>query len=176
MLAPATYWKRIAAFSIDLTLFAIYLLILGALSLAGLKDSLEQVFPTLYLNPLTFDIFAFITTILPLLTYFSFLEQSSWQGTVGKRIMKIRVVSLTGSRIGCANALLRSGLKFLPWQLAHTAVFHIILRPETQNFFLYISVLAQALVLANILTAILGRKHQSIYDRISGTRVVVAEG
>lgn len=169
----AAYWKRIAAFLLDWAIFAIYLAALFILSHAGLEDILEHISPGLFRNPLAFDILAFVTVVLPFAICSALLEQSSWQGTPGKRIMKIKVETLTGTKLEFAQSLLRSGLKFLPWQLAHTAVFQILLGHESrQSFFLGLSVLAQVLVLANIIAAILGRQKQSLYDRISGTRVI----
>lgn len=169
----AAYWKRIAAFFIDWLVFALYLAALGILSLAGLQDGLEQVFPGLFQNPIAFDSLAFITVILPFTICSALLEHSSWQGTPGKRILKIRVVTMTGGKLSFSQSLLRSGLKFLPWQLAHTAVFQILLGPASlQALFLGLSILAQCLVAANVIAALLNKRHQSFYDRISSTWVI----
>lgn len=161
-----------AAFFIDLLVFALYLAVLGFLSLAGMQDGLEQVFPGLFQNPIAFDFLAFITVVLPFAICSALLEHSSWQGTPGKRFLKIRVVTMAGGKLKLIQSLLRSGLKFLPWQLAHTAVFQILLGPESlQPLFLGLSILAQGLVVANIIAAFLNKRHQSFYDRISGTWV-----
>jgi len=166
-------WPRIAAFVIDLGFFALYALLLAILSFAGLRQAIMQVFPTLFEEPLAFDLLAFSLLVLPFTLYYTLLEQSPWQGTIGKRIMKLKVVTAQGSRIGFARSLVRNAFKFLPWQLAHTAVFHIMLGPESaQPLFMGLSIFAQFIVLAYVLYAIFNKHHQSIYDRIADTYVV----
>lgn len=59
--------------------------------------------------------FGLIMIISVLLTwaYFALLESSSWQGTVGKKIMGIQVADLQGSRITLGRATVRVAVKAL---------------------------------------------------------------
>jgi uncharacterized RDD family membrane protein YckC len=41
------------------------------------------------------------------LAYFVFFEQSKWQGTIGKRLLKLKVVDITNKRISALKALKR---------------------------------------------------------------------
>jgi len=170
---PARYLYRVAAFVIDLTIFALYLSILVAISNIGLTELLLQLYPPLFEQPLVFDLLAFVLVILPLVLYFSLFEQSSWQGTIGKRLMKLRVENLNGSKVSLRQSLGRTALKFAPWQLAHTSVFQVMLGPEgNQPVFMGISILAQAIVLFYAVSVAVNKQHRSIYDRVSGTIVV----
>ena len=45
---------------------------------------------------------------LPVSLYFILCERSRWQGTFGKRKMGIRVVNVTGHRIGIGRSSLRT--------------------------------------------------------------------
>ena len=173
MAKPARHLSRIGALIIDLSLFAVYLSILVAISLAGLSEGLLQIYPSFFDQPLAFDLLALVVVILPLVLYFALLEASPWQGTVGKRILKIKVEDLKGQRMGLGQSLTRTALKFLPWQLAHTAVFQIMLGPQSRHLlFMVISILAQAVVLIYIISAAVSKEHQSLYDRAVGSVVV----
>lgn len=173
MLVSAKLRKRFVAIIIDLAVFSGYLGVLALLSVTGLQGWIEEMFPNLFRNPLAFDLLAFITAVLPLFTYFSLMEQSPGRGTLGKRIMKIRVETTLGNRLSFARSLIRSTIKFLPWQLAHTAVFQLLLGPESLfPVFMALSILAQLLVVGNILSLLLGKERRAVHDLISGTRVV----
>ncbi|MCQ8240382.1 RDD family protein [Rhizosaccharibacter radicis] len=47
------------------------------------------------------------------LAYFVLLESSAWQGTIGKRVCRLRVTDLSGNRITPSRALLRYFAKYL---------------------------------------------------------------
>lgn len=98
------------ALLINLAIFAGYVI----LSVIGLQSWIEGVFPDLFHNPLAFDLLAFATVILPFLSYFTIMEQSSGRGTIGKRLMKIRVETMEGIKLSFARSLARSSVKFLP--------------------------------------------------------------
>ncbi|MTI94768.1 MAG: RDD family protein [Firmicutes bacterium] len=161
---------RMLAFAIDLLLFALYLAAFFAVNMAGLSDVLERIYPTIFSSPLAFDALAFSTVILPLILYFSLMESSKHQGTVGKRPLKIRVVDSKGQRISFGRSLLRSLIKFLPWQLAHTAVIRITLAGPSTGLML-LSIGAQLLVLLFVIHIAFNSQHQSVYDRFAGTFV-----
>lgn len=55
----------------------------------------------------------FIISTLIALAYFVLLESSRWQGTLGKRVCRIRVTDLAGRRIGILRALGRYLGKFV---------------------------------------------------------------
>ena len=56
---------------------------------------------------------------IPAWSYFLFSDLS-WNGmTVGKRLLKVKVVSINPKKITFGRALLRTAIKLLPWELAH---------------------------------------------------------
>src|SRR5690625_6907242 len=67
---------------------------------------------------------------LPVSLYFVLCECSKGQGTLGKRKVGIRVVDGLGQRIGFSRSILRTVVKFLPWEIAHFGIWHIMLPSE----------------------------------------------
>ena len=58
--------------------------------------------------------------------YFAVSEASQWQGTLGKRALKLRVAAHSaGGRLSFRRTLLRAALKFAPWELAHTVLWRV---------------------------------------------------
>jgi hypothetical protein len=76
------------------------------------------------------------------------------------------------------RSLIRSGLKFLPWQLAHTAMMHIPGfpmspgEPPVWSTFLLVVVWVLVAVYLVGLTRLGG--YRTLYDRLTGTMVVHA--
>ncbi len=64
-----------------------------------------------------------LSVSLPCWLYFSLLESSSMQATLGKRLFRLRVgEAATFARISYPRALLRTAVKLLPWELTHFTV------------------------------------------------------
>ena len=122
-------------------------------------------------SPWALDLQAFLTLILPVFLTFSYQEGSARQATLGKRRMRIVVTDAAGRPPGFRRALVRSAVKFLPWQLAHTAVFHLV-AGSTSVAFVALSVGAQLLVLASLMVMVLDSRHRALHDLVAGTRVV----
>ena len=70
-------------------------------------------------NPWTAQAIGFLSMTLPVTLYFSIMEGSKGGATLGKRIVGLRVFTICGERISFSRALLRNGLKFVPWELGH---------------------------------------------------------
>lgn len=65
-------------------------------------------------TPEQFDAFSFpIVASLVLYWYFPYSEASSWQATLGKRLMKLKVTDLQGNRLDLKQSLIRSASKLL---------------------------------------------------------------
>ena len=167
---------RIKAFAFD------YLVILGYIALlAGIGTwltlgPLGGRWTALMSSPVRADLVAFLTLVLPVALYFALGEASEAGGTPGKRRVGLRVVGPGGARLSPARSAVRSGLKFLPWQLAHTAMFHIPGFPVSPGeppvwspVLLAVAWLLVALYLLG-LTPVLGRR--TLYDRVAGSAVL----
>jgi uncharacterized RDD family membrane protein YckC len=122
-------------------------------------------------SPWTLDLQAFLTLILPVILTFSYLEGSGRQATFGKRRRRLVVTDAHGRPPGFRRAFVRSAVKFLPWQLGHTAVFHLA-SGSTSIVFLGLSILAQLLVVASVLVMAIDARHRALHDWVAGTRVV----
>jgi uncharacterized RDD family membrane protein YckC len=98
--AYAGFWRRFAAYAIDYVLVFLCSAALAiAASLSGLlPDDAPQI------------------SVIVLAGYFFYcalLESSSWQATVGKRALGLKVTDRRGERIGFGRAAVRFVAKFL---------------------------------------------------------------
>lgn len=120
------------------------------------------------------DLYAFASLVLPVVLTFALLEASPRRATPGKRRLGLVVVNPDGGRLTRSRSLARSVVKFTPWQMAHTAVFHLV-AGSTAVGYVVLSIAAQGLVLASIVTMAFDSRHRSLHDLIAGTRVVADE-
>ncbi len=124
-------------------------------------------------SPWSLDLQAFLTLILPVILTFAYQEGSSRQATFGKRRFRMIVTDATGQPPGYRRALVRSVVKFVPWQLGHTAVFHLV-AGSTSAVFVVMSIGAQLFVLMSLLVMVADSRHRALHDWAAGTRVMDA--
>ena len=74
-------------------------------------------------SPVIAELTGFFIMTLQVSLYFILCERSRWQGTWGKKKMGIRVVDSEGQRIELGRAVIRTTIKFLPWEVAATSVY-----------------------------------------------------
>jgi len=169
---------RLKAFLYDYLLILAYL---GALAIVGTfltVGPFAAEWSRFVSSPIRMDLFAFCVAVLPVVLYFALTESSSAAASWGKRRVGLRVLDGEGERMSRGRSLARSSLKFLPWQLSHTAMFHIPGFPadtgEPSGWTAVGLVLVWVLVGVYLLgiTAIGGGR--AIYDRLAGTSVVMA--
>ncbi len=171
--------KRITAFALDYLIITSYLVVLlgVGITITTIAGPLEQISAP-SASPILMDAIAFLTAILPVIMYFTFQEGSNFQATWGKRKVGIKVVNATGNKLSKRRAFLRSLVKFLPWQLAHTSLFHIKgwpFAPENPTPIVTTGlILAQVLIVAYIITLMLNKMHRTPYDWASGAFVIFA--
>jgi hypothetical protein len=83
-----------------------------------------------------------------------------------------------GKRLSRPRALLRSALRLLPWQIAHTSIYHIPgwpLAPEEPSLMVMAGfVLIYVLVGSYLLSALLSKRHRTPYDWAAGSVVIAA--
>ncbi|MCC7155789.1 MAG: RDD family protein [Bryobacterales bacterium] len=100
----------------------------------------------------------FLATI-PAALYLIVAEASAGQASPGKRLAGIRVMEANGRRVTLARATVRTALQFAPWLALISGLPWLVTA----------AVIPYVIALAGIL---LGRKHRSWYDRLSGTAVI----
>src|SRR6266567_2194705 len=161
----ANIWQRIGAFLLDYLIIAAYLVLLVIISVG------------LGFGPLRSEFSAFLLLVLPVIFYFALFECSSWQATWGKRKMGLRVIDTHGARLSLPRSFVRSLLKFVPWELTHACLWRIPgwpLAPTTPSPIITAGlVLVWILVGAYLVSMLVSKKHQVLYDWIAGTSVIV---
>lgn len=89
----AGFWKRLLAYIVDffvmLPVFAIFGFIIGAL-IGPIDDGSSRLLAILMVWP-----------------YYAFSESSSWQGTVGKKVLGLKVTDMNGNSITFGKASVR---------------------------------------------------------------------
>lgn len=158
---------RIKAAATDLSI------IVGWLAFAGLVGWVLRLLKVLDLgieSAGTRDLFAFVTVVLPVMVTFALLEASPRRATPGKRRVGLVVIDGEGQRLSFGRSLVRSVVKFTPWQMAHTAVFYLLAGSTAVEYFA-LSITAQVLVLASVAMMTIDPEHRALHDLIARTRV-----
>jgi len=169
--------KRLKAFAFDYLLILAYIIILAGVNFGIILrgKALEELFPFFAL-PVVKDGIAFLTLTLPIFLYFTLQESSNRQGTWGKRKVGLRVVNAQGETLTKFQAFVRSLVKFLPWQIAHTSIYQIkevVPGGPTEPFDITGFVLVYILVGINIAAIFISKKHRTPYDWASSSYVIV---
>ena len=167
--------RRLAAFAIDYLIIAAYIVVLTLVSFA-VRSQVTAIDVSASTAPWLFDLLAFTTLVLPVTLYFALYEASRHRATVGKRRMGLVVVTEGGESLDRGRSLLRSALKFAPWQIAHTSLFHIPGWPvavETVP-----AAAAAGLGIASVVAVLYAvsvvafADRRTPYDYVAGTRVI----
>lgn len=167
--AVAPVARRLVAAFIDCCIISAYAL---SLCLALLLVPQARIWLSHHAAP---HVGAFLLLTIPAAGYLSLAEASSSGATLGKRLMGIRVISVAGGRLSIFRSMLRSAVRFIPWELAHSAVWRVLrfgaeFSPHSVPFWLIAA--TYALVLANIASQLFDRRRRALYDFIAGSQVV----
>lgn len=169
-------WKRLLAFALDYLIISVYLGVLVAFGVAIARTPIGPSFQAIFSNPNSAEFAAFLLLVLPVLLYFTLFESSRWQATWGKHVMGLRVVTTSGSAASFPRALWRNVLKLIPWELTHACLWRIPgwpLAPETPPLWITIGlILVWVIVALYVISLLLSRTGQTLYDLIAGVRVV----
>lgn len=172
-----TVGRRLAAFGLDYLVVLAYLIVLGCIGWALASGATSDAWGEFVSSPARLELLAFCTTVLPVCAYFALLESSPGGATLGKRRMHLRVARIGGGRLGLGRALLRSAVKFLPWQLAHTSLVHIPgwpTSPQSPPSWVVLGmVLVWGLVGFYIVALAVRSDHRAPYDWVAGSHVVL---
>ncbi|GAB2812596.1 RDD family protein [Ferruginibacter profundus] len=107
----AEFHKRLLAYMIDFAILGIYYLSMRSLFLDGIEIGYGEVG------------FAYVVILLPMLLY-TLLTELFFNGqTLGKKILKIKVVSLDGGEPTLGQYLLRAFIRFYEWGSIILVVF-----------------------------------------------------
>ena len=167
---------RALAFLVDYIIISIYIILLTALF------SLLRLLPVsflpqkLFMTPLSGQITILFIVTLPVILYFALLESSGRQQTFGKFKLDLKVTNDAGARLSLIRSFIRSIIKFLPWELAHTCLWRIEgwpFEPKEPSPLIWGGlVLVWVFVGIYIISMLLSKTKQTFYDRLAGSLVI----
>jgi uncharacterized RDD family membrane protein YckC len=169
-------WRRIAAFGVDYGVIVVYL---GLLGLAGVIGRRVGVVPDGIGTPsgrVLAQVAVFAVLTVPVTVWFAGWEATPAGATPGKRLLGLRVLTVAGRRVAWPRSLLRTALKLtVPWELAHTAVWDLLVWPGDGAAAVDMVLLgvANAAIVVDVAMLFVGSGRPP-YDRIAGTIVADA--
>lgn|GEM_PF-1720263 len=108
--AYAGFWIRVLSYIIDTLIMSVIFCPLGFLvGAAGVASGMDGDSPEMTGANLILNVVSVIVGWL----YFGFMESSSWQATLGKKLLKLKVTDMNGQRLSFANATGRYFAKIL---------------------------------------------------------------
>lgn len=166
----AGFLQRVAAFVLDYGIILIYLAVITFFSF--LMNSLFSVNEWLFTDRIRAQIIGFLLITLPVTVYFVFSESSARQASWGKQRLGLKVADHNGNRISFWRSVARTGLKFVPWELAHTLIWQISFTPNQFSQLIIAGFgTVYFLIGANIASLIFRKDRQTLYDLLAGTYV-----
>lgn len=171
--------QRLAAFMYDYIFIAAYILLLVIVGLLVIQvfGSLENLSPV-FVPAFAKDALAFLALIFPVMLYFAYRESRPYSKSWGKFKAGIQVVNASGNQLTFWQALLRSFLKFLPWQIAHSCIFQIRAAEPGSTAYQLTLVgfgLVYALIGIYLFSAMISKQNRTPYDWVSGSYVIVTK-
>ena len=170
---PGTSWRRVAAAAVDYGLVGVYI---GLLTLAGVSARAAGLVPDqLTTQPARWaaQLAAIGLLTMPVTLWLAWWEAAPRGATPGKRLLSLHVTTADGDSVSLGRSLLRSVLKVaLPWELAHTAVWRLLVWPgdPQDRASLVLLLLANGIAVVYLVALFVG-SGRTPYDRIAGTVV-----
>jgi uncharacterized RDD family membrane protein YckC len=174
---PSPGWRRVVAVVVD---YGFIVLCLGALSVLGVFSFAIGAVTTTVATPtgrVLAQLVIFAVLTVPVTVWLAGWEATPGGATPGKRLLGLRVLTSSGDGLTWPRSLLRTALKFtLPWELAHTAWWNLLLRSGDQGAALDAVLLSLvcAAITVNLVSLFVGSR-RAPYDRIAGTFVIAKE-
>lgn len=171
---PADTMRRIAAFLIDVVVIYCYIFLLFII--ASFVQQFWNYQESMAEHYFVRHSVSFLFLTLPVILYFILLEYSEKKATPGKRWLKLQVINKFGERASLMNLIIRNGIKFLPWEIAHTLLHlrpYILFSDSEPGLALLIAFsFPQLLILFYLGIILVNQERRSIYEILSGTRVI----
>ncbi|MDF2670863.1 MAG: hypothetical protein K0R67_3169 [Paenibacillus sp.] len=168
----ATFIQRLKAFLLDYMLILLYLGLVVVISVF-IFPQIQQLFTH---SPILSQLYGFLIVTLPITLYFVIMDCRLGGQSFGKRKLNIRVVAQSGQPLSVPHSLVRTVIKFTPWELSHFLIHRLTALGEqpVPVGTIMIGVLVYGSIFTFILTAIFSREKRALYDMIVRTRVVRA--
>lgn len=173
LLLPPSLKQRLLGIFVDYLIILAYIVILLCVTFTAHYFFTEHLPNTSLVNPWLGEMIGFVTLTLPVALYFILTESGSRQASIGKRVARIVVSNKDGAKASLRQIVIRTVIKFLPWELAHVSIYHLVAANQSGqmlsiaiNIGLFVSNL---LFLVYVLTIIFRHDHGGPYDMVAGT-------
>lgn len=156
---------RLAAYAIDFGLLAA-ILVLPQFLISLVSEGYPF---TQFESGIQIYTWVFLTISLPVWFYFILMESSKHQGTLGKQWLKLHVENLEGEKINHWQAVKRTFVRLLPWELTHVSLIPIYFAElPTVNVGIWI---ADFLILIYIFALVISGGKWTFQDKVAQTKV-----
>lgn len=162
--------KRVYAFLLDYILIVIYgVFVVGTLSLVFRP----YISPLFSVSPVTAEWTGFFMMTLPVSLYFILTERSNLQGSWGKKKLGLCVVNTEGERISLWQSIIRTVVKFLPWEISHFCIWRLMLPTDFSEMTIIILLnVVNLAILTYLLFPFTNKMRKNIYDLAAVTVVI----
>ena len=97
------------------------------------------------------------------------MESSKYQGTLGKRLLKLEVENMEEGRVNRRQAFKRTLVKLIPWELTHASLVPIYFAEDPSvNLGIWI---ANSLIIIYIVTLVASGGKWTFQDKFAQTKV-----
>lgn len=161
------FLKRLFAYWIDFILIAVILIFIQWLIYQATSG-----FPFDYLRKgIEIEVWVLLTMSLPVWAYFIGMEM--YKQPIGKRMLRLVVMDQVGSQIKFRQALGRTFIRLLPWELTHVII--LVPQPwwgleEPENP--YLILIPNIIWIMYIVVLFFNKGQKGIHDFFARTRVV----
>lgn len=123
-IAPS-FWRRVCASLIDYLVILVWMATIGLASLAVYL--LLGEYPNFLgmLGPVGAQTVFFFVLTFPVGLYLFFTESGPRRASFGKRKMSMQVTDVNGGALTKTSILVRTIIKLLPWEIAHTFIWQM---------------------------------------------------
>ena len=158
--------RRFTALLIDYLLLVIYAGVLYLFS--------PIVSPLFQKSAWEAEFFGLLLLVAPVFLYFFLFEASYLNATPGKLLFRLKVIKIDGSNFTYTDSFIRSLVKFIPWELAHFAIWQLVY--PNSNFS---STAEMLLIMTNVLAILyisvpfFNIKGRALHDYVAHTLLVI---
>ena len=166
----AGFWLRFAAYMIDAILITMVTCPLGAV--IGAMSALAEQGAASGGMSVAMTVVVYVISFGVTWLYYALLESSSWQGTLGKKLLNIRLTDLDGDRISFGRATGRYLGKMLSGVLFFVVVIFASAIDDNPLLLIFGMLLAFLVSLMAYAMAAFTEKKQALHDIVAGTLVL----
>jgi len=164
--------RRAFAILLDYLIIVLYGVVLYTITISIYdQTSLSSV----NIGPVQGQIIGLFSITIPVFLYFVLTERSRQRASLGKRLVGLSISRNDSTQK--ANIWYRNFLKFIPWEIAHFGVHWIIYYSRLEQdipLWIWVSlIIPQLLVFIYVISAIINKGSQTVYDRMANTQVKI---